>query len=90
MNIDLLQHLQQFRKRDVTLNVKVTPSAPRDEIIGFMSDGTLKIRIHAAPEHGKATARLITFLSEELNTSEENIELVSGHTNTRKQLVIHL
>ncbi len=88
MNLDLIQQLRTPGKNETYLNIKITPSAPRDEIAGFMSDGTLKIRIHAAPEHGKANARLIAFLSEELDIHTEDIEIISGHTSHKKHLFI--
>lgn len=88
MNIDLIQQLHGAEKKEIYLNVKITPGAPQDEIVGFMSDGTLKIRIHAAPEHGKANARLLAFLSEELEIDASNIEIISGHTNHKKHLFI--
>lgn len=85
-NIDLAQHLLQYGTRDVRLKIKVTPSSPKNEITGFMSDGTMKVRIHATPEHGKANAELIGFLSEESGIPEEHIDVVSGFTSSRKEL----
>ena len=87
--MDLAQHLLQFGTRDVRLKIKVTPSSPKSEITGMMSDGAVKIRIHATPEHGKANSELIRFLSEESGIPEEHIEIVGGHTSSRKEVTFH-
>lgn len=88
--MDLRTHLEQFGTRQIRLKVKITPSSPKNEVTGFMADGAIKIRIHAVPEQGKANAELIRFLAEELEISTGDIELLSGHTSSRKELHIHL
>ena len=59
------------------LRVKVIAKSPKSEIIGEMSDGTLKIRIAAPPEKGKANAELCAFLARETGSE---FEVISGHT----------
>lgn len=88
--MNLQQHLLEFGTREVRLKIKVTPSSPKSEITGTMSDGTIKIRIHATPEHGKANAELIRFLSEETDIPEEHIDVVSGFTSSRKEIAFDL
>jgi uncharacterized protein YggU (UPF0235/DUF167 family) len=46
-----------------------------------MDDGTLKIRLHAVPEDGKANDELLRFLEQETG---EKWEIVSGYTSQRK------
>jgi len=55
---------------------------------GNLRDQTLKIRIKAPPEKGKANAELIKFLSGEMNVPKENIEIISGKTDHIKLLRI--
>ncbi len=88
--MDLKQHLLQFGTRDIRLKIKVTAGSPKNEITGLMSDGTVKIRIHATPEHGKANAEIIRFLSEESGIPEEHIELITGFTSSRKEIAIDI
>ena len=64
----------------MTLRVKVIPRSPRTEIAGTMADGTLKLRIAAPPEKGKANAELIRFLAQHYNVAPDAVEIVSGHT----------
>ena len=61
------------------LRVKVIPRSQRSEIMRKLADGTLKVRIAAAPEQGKANAALIALLAQEFGVGRENVEIVSGH-----------
>mgnify|MGYP001608505036 CR=1 FL=1 len=74
------------------LRIKVLPKSPKNEITEIMKDEsgeeTIKIRIKAAPEKGKANAELIKFLSKELNISKENISIISGKSTTLKLVKI--
>lgn len=74
------------------LRVKVIPKSPKTEFIEIMADEekTLKIRLKAIPEKGKANAELIRFLSKEMNIPKENISIISGKTDQIKLLkIIH-
>jgi uncharacterized protein (TIGR00251 family) len=62
----------------MTLRVKAIPRSAKTEIVGTMADGTLKIRIAAPPEKGKANEELIRFLGAHFGTKD--VEIVSGHT----------
>ena len=66
------------------VRVKVIPSSPRTEMVGTLADGTLKIRIPAAPERGKANAALIAFLAAKFGVTRQNVEIVSGHAAALK------
>ena len=66
------------------LKIKVIPRAQKTESVGYMSDGTEKIRIKAPPEDGKANAELCRFLSERQGG---NWEVKSGKSNSLKMVV---
>jgi uncharacterized protein len=66
------------------LQVKVIPKSPKTEIVGEMADGTLKIRIAAPPERGKANTELIRFLAKHYNCPKSEIRIISGQTDQRK------
>jgi hypothetical protein len=66
------------------LKVKVIPRSPRSEIAGVMADGTVKVRIRAAPEGGKANRELCGFLAGHFGVPKSNVEIVSGAASTRK------
>jgi hypothetical protein len=74
------------------LRIKVIPKSPKNEITEIMKDQTgeetIKIRIKAPPEKGKANAELIKFLSKELEIPKENISIISGKTDHLKLIKI--
>ncbi len=72
--------------RQLRLSVKVIPKSSRSEFAGRMDDGTLKIRIQAPPEKGKANSELCSFLAGIFEVSPRNVEIVSGHASARKQV----
>lgn len=63
-----------------TFRVKVIPKSARTEIIGAMSDGTLKIRVAAPPERGQANAELCAYLAREAGVPPSAVEVISGQT----------
>ena len=68
----------------ITLRVKVTPRSAKSEVVGTMADGTLKVRIAAAPERGKANEELITVLAEHFGVERSAVRIVSGHAAALK------
>lgn len=71
---------------DLVLRIKVIPRSPRSEIAGTMDDGTLKVRIAAVAEKGKANAELIAFLARQYGVPRGNIDILTGQTSTLKQV----
>ena len=69
------------------LSVKVVPGASRDEIVGWMGD-TLKVRVVAAPERGRANAAVEAVIAGALGVSQDSVRVVSGHTVPRKIIEI--
>ena len=65
----------------MTLRVKVIPRSPRSEIVGELADGTLKVRIAAAPERGKANEALIELLR---RSTECNVETSKSSAAMRR------
>lgn len=68
----------------MVLPIKVIPRAKKTEFVERMADATLKIRLKAVPEKGRANEELISFLAGELHVTKEDIEIVSGFTDARK------
>jgi uncharacterized protein (TIGR00251 family) len=64
--------------------VKVIPKSSRNEVVGEMADGTLKVKIAAAPEKGKANAELCSFLAKYFGVPSRNVSILSGETSHRK------
>lgn len=70
------------------IDVKVIPRAAKSELAGVLADGTLKIRIAAAPEKGKANDALIAFLAAHYGVARSSIKIISGHASSRKRVEI--
>jgi uncharacterized protein (TIGR00251 family) len=70
----------------VELRVKVVPKSSRNEIVGPMADGTLKVKIAAAPEKGKANAELCAFLAKHFGVPKSAVTIVTGETSTLKRV----
>jgi uncharacterized protein len=68
----------------VTVRVKVIPRSARTEIAGEMADGTLKIRIAAPPEKGRANDALCVFLARHFGVPRQAVSIVSGHSAALK------
>jgi uncharacterized protein (TIGR00251 family) len=75
-------------KKNEIIHVKVIPRAKKTEFIGYMSDGSMKIRLKAVPENGKANEELVRFLSEYFQITSSQIQVTAGQTNSRKTLRI--
>lgn len=71
------------------LRIKVLPKSAKNEIVDIMDDETIKIRIKAPPEKGKANKELIKFLSRELDMPTDQISIIAGKTEALKLIKLH-
>jgi uncharacterized protein (TIGR00251 family) len=70
------------------ITVKITPRSSKNEVSEILSDGTIKIRITAAPVDGKANEMLIRYLAEILHVPASNIDIVAGQSGRDKLISI--
>ncbi|MDX2185885.1 MAG: DUF167 domain-containing protein [Opitutaceae bacterium] len=68
-----------------TLEVKVLPNAPRNELAG-RAGNVVKIRIHAPALEGRANEELCGFLADLLQVHRRDITLVRGDKSRLKVL----
>lgn len=85
--------LEEFAVRlaatgEVTLSVKVVPKSSRTEVVKLMENGTLKIKVTAPPEKGKANTALRKFLAREFGVPRANVTVESGHTSAWKRVKV--
>ena len=71
-------------KKGAALAIRVTPRARRNEVVGILNDGTIRIRITAPPVEGKANEALVKYLSSVLGISQSRIEIVAGQKGRDK------
>ena len=67
----------------IKLHVKVVPGASRAGIAGWLGD-TLRVRVTAPPERGKANAAVEELLASALDLSRDAVRIVAGHASARK------
>jgi uncharacterized protein (TIGR00251 family) len=68
------------------LRVRVQPKGSIDRIDGFLEDGSLKVKVTAPPEKGKANQSVLRLLAKRLGVTPSQVELVSGHGSPRKTI----
>lgn len=68
----------------IVLRIKVIPKSSFNAFVGLLADGTVKTRIAAVPEKGKANEELISFLAEEFGVSKHNVTIISGSSDPLK------
>ncbi len=73
---------------EVRLRVKVLPKSGRSEIVGVMADGTLKLKVRAAPERGKANAELCALVASELGVKLRDVAILTGETSPLKTVLV--
>lgn len=70
------------------VRVKVIPKSSRTELAAVLDDGTLKVRVAAAPEKGKANAVLCEFLAGHFGVPKSKVRVVHGMTAAQKVVEI--
>ena len=72
------------------LDVKVIPRAARSGVAEWLADGSLKVKVTAAPENGRANQEVCTLLAEYWGVPKRNIHITAGETSRQKRLKILL
>jgi len=70
------------------IKIRVLPRSSKNEVVGKMADGVLKIKLTAAPVDGKANEALIALLSDYFQTPKSKIKIVAGATSKNKVVEI--
>ncbi len=68
----------------LTIHVKVIPRASKSELVGVLEDGSLKVKLAAVPEKGKANEELRQVLARAFGVSRNQVEIIAGETSPRK------
>lgn len=77
----------QEPRHQATLSLKVVPGASRSEISGWLGL-TLKVRVAAQPEKGKANSAVIKLLAKALAISPGRVSIVGGLASPHKTVAI--
>ncbi len=71
----------------LTFEIKVTPRASRDEIVG-MRDGVLAIRVTAAPVDDAANRAVIKLIAKRTGVAPSRVRIARGPRGRRKRIEI--
>jgi len=74
-------------KRPMKLSLKVVPSSSRDCIAGWLGE-SLKVRVSAPAEHGKANAAVEKIVANSLDVPRKCVCIVTGKTSAQKVIEI--
>ncbi|MGL4226350.1 MAG: A1G_07140 family DUF167 domain protein [Rickettsia sp.] len=73
------------------LSLKVKPNSKQNlirDLVIINNIPYLTLSIKAVPEQGKANEEIINYLAKEWKLSRNNIEIIKGHTNSLKTILI--
>ena len=82
------EHRFHDARQGAALAVRVLPRASRNEVAALLADGTVKIRLTAAPVDGEANKQLIRFLADALQIPPSRIEIVAGASGRHKIVTV--
>jgi len=74
-------------KEGTVLAVTVIPHAPHNVVAGFRN-GSLLVKVSAAPEKGKANEAVLELIADFLGTAPSNLLLLRGHTSRSKIILL--
>jgi uncharacterized protein (TIGR00251 family) len=75
-------------RKGTALALRVTPRASKNESVGILSDGTVKVHLTAPPLEGKANRALLKFLAKILDIPVSNITIVAGESSRDKLISV--
>lgn len=73
-------------QRGSALAVRITPRASRNQIVGVLDDGTIKVYLDSDPTEDELNTELLSYLAEVLGVPKSRVEVVAGE-NGRDKLV---
>jgi len=68
------------------IKIRVLPRSSKNEVIGEMADGTLKVKLTAPPVDGKANDSLIKLLADYFDKPKSKIKIAAGATSKTKTI----
>jgi len=71
----------------VKIKVKVSASSKKASV-SVLPDGTLKVKVDARPQKGKANRRLLEILAAYYNVPKTSVKIIHGHTSPVKLIEI--
>ena len=76
-----------YHQRHGSISLKVVSGRSRDEVVGWLGD-SLKVKVKAPPEKGRANEAVVVLLAERLGIDPSSIAVVSGHGSPAKIVAV--
>lgn len=83
---NLKKQLEKVGK--IVLDCKIISNAKSSEIVGFLDDGMLKIKINSVREKGKANKELVKLLAKYFSVNTSKVDIIKGELNSYKTIRI--
>jgi uncharacterized protein len=71
-------------QRGSALAVRITPRADRNQIVGVLDDGTIKVYLVSDPSEDELNTELLSYLAEVLGVPKSRVEVVAGESGRDK------
>lgn len=71
-----------------TLRLRVQPGARASALVGWMADGTLKLKVSEPPEEGRANRAVEALLAETLGLRAQAVKVVRGQAARSKTVAV--
>ncbi len=75
-------------QRGSALAVRITPRASRNQIVGVLNDGTVKVHLVAEVSDEETNKELISFLAETLGVPKSRLDIVAGLSGRDKIVAV--
>ena len=70
----------------IGFRVRIQPSAPRNELLGWNTAGELRVKVAAPAREGAANAELVSFLAKSFGVAKREIVVEAGVSSRSKVL----
>lgn len=81
--------MKEIKDRDgarIGFRVRIQPSAPRNELLGWNTAGELRVKVAAPPRDGEANDELVAFLAKRFRVARREIAVEAGASSRSKVL----
>ncbi|NCD00501.1 DUF167 domain-containing protein [bacterium] len=73
---------------EIVLDCKVISNSKKSEIIGFLDDNVLKIKINSVREKGRANKEVVKLLAKYFSVNTSKVNIKKGELNSYKTIRI--
>jgi uncharacterized protein (TIGR00251 family) len=85
--LDQAGPMAQPTETGVTVKVRVQPKASRNQVESYQA-GTVKVRVTAPPQGGKANAAIVSLLAQTLGVAKSRVRIIRGGASRDKTVSV--